>query len=350
MSAFLSSKIFFSIAAITLLIDSNTQAQSTQKFTFELPENKVSHSLYNKIGVLDIRKDTTSMGIIQTGAFNKNTKVIAKEPLDNQFNHILNALTDSTAKSQELLIQIRQLSFAEVTGSFKENGYFYLRAGLYAKQPNGYQEIKTIDTISQISSGVDVTKALLQRGSETIAGFIASNLNKAPAAEKIYSYTDLIRIDSVEKRNLKVYNTTTYADGLYLTYQSFCNQVPDAPIIVTNNFIDYTMKTPGEKGKLKKVKSDKVYAVVYQGQAYIATKYDYYPLKKTNDDFFFTGKASATPSTVGMITARAFFGILGTLAASNAEATFEMKIDHLNGDFIRIKEIVDPNAGKYDYN
>jgi len=350
MLAFLSPKIFFSTVAITLLIYSNTQAQSTQKFAFELPENKVSNSLYNKISVLDTRMDTTNMGIIQTGAFNKKTKVIAKEPLNIQFKNILTALTDSTAKPQELLIQLRQLSFVEITGSFSEKGYFYLRAGIYAKQPDGYRQVGAIDTVSLTTSGVDVTGALLKHGSETIAGFIAANLNKAPVTATTYKYTDLVKIDSVEKRNLKVYNTNRYTDGLYLTYKSFCNQVPDAPLVVTNNFIDYTMKTPGEKGKLKKVKSDKVYAVVYQGQAYIATKYDYYPLKKTNDDFFFTGKASATPSTVSMVTAGVFFGMLGSLIASNAEATFEMKIDHINGEFIRIKEIIDPNAGKYDYN
>jgi len=350
MPAFLSSKKILSISVLVLFMYTNTRAQSTQKFLFSLPENKIANSLYNKINVLDIRMDTTSMGIIQTGVFNKKTKVIAKEPLSIQFNNILNALTDSTAKPQELLIQLRQLSFAEITGSFSEKGYFYLRAAIYAKQPDGYRQIGAIDTVSLIASGVDVTSALLKHGSETIAGFIAANLNKTPVATALNNYNDIAKIDSVEKRNLKLYNTSRFTDGLYLTYKSFCNQVPDAPIIVTNNFIDYTMKTPGENGKLKKVKSDKVYAVVYQGQAYIATKYDYYPLKKTNDDFFFTGKASATPNAVNMVTAGVFFGMLGTLIASNAEATFEMKIDHINGEFIRIKEIIDPNAGKYDYN
>ncbi|MBD1383934.1 hypothetical protein IDJ75_01475 [Mucilaginibacter rigui] len=88
MSAFVSFKKILSISVLVLLMYINAQAQSTQKFAFELPENKISYSLYNKISVADIRKDTTSMGVIQTGAFNKMTKVIAKEPLNVQFNKI----------------------------------------------------------------------------------------------------------------------------------------------------------------------------------------------------------------------------------------------------------------------
>jgi hypothetical protein len=41
-----------------------------------------------------------------------------------------------------------------------------------------------------------------------------------------------------------------------------------------------------------------------------------------------------------------FFGIIGSLIASDAEASFEMKIDHGNGGFIRLREIkTNPEAG-----
>jgi hypothetical protein len=46
-----------------------------------------------------------------------------------------------------------------------------------------------------------------------------------------------------------------------------------------------------------------------------------------------------TAKTGDVIAASIFFGIIGGLLASDANATFEMKIDHINGGFIRTKEI-----------
>ena len=80
-------------------------------------------------------------------------------------------------------------------------------------------------------------------------------------------------------------------------------------------------------------------SIVHQGQPYVATDYGYYPLQKTGDDFFFTGKAKVTANAGDVIVAGVFFGIIGGLIASDASALFEMKLDHLNGGFMRIREI-----------
>ncbi|MGV3760889.1 hypothetical protein [Parapedobacter sp.] len=77
---------------------------------------------------------------------------------------------------------------------------------------------------------------------------------------------------------------------------------------------------------------------------YVATSYGYYPLWREGDDLFFMGKDKATAAASDVIVASAFFGIAGALMASNAEAAFEMKLDHLNGGFIRLREI--PNVAR----
>lgn len=48
----------------------------TENFEITLPDQKVEHSLYRTIECIDSRYDTTFMGIIQLGAFNKKAKVI----------------------------------------------------------------------------------------------------------------------------------------------------------------------------------------------------------------------------------------------------------------------------------
>lgn len=334
---------FLAAAIFILFFSGIAHAQLTEKISFTLPSHKVTNSLYNKISFVDSRIDTTNMGIVQKGAFNRQAIVIAKESLAIQFNNILSALIDSSSKSQELLLQLRQLSFAEITKSFSEKGYFYLHAILYAKTNMGYQKISETDTLTTISA-MDVTNGLLKKGSETISNFIASNLDKKPLGTTVYSYNEIVKIDSTEKSNLKVYTTTTYKDGLYLTYKSFCNQIPDAQITVTGDTVTKSnVKFTDKTGELKKLKAGNAYAIVYKGKPYIITSFDYYPLKKIDNDFFFTGKISVKPKSdlVNPAMYSAVGGAIGGLImASNSETTTaEVKINYINGDFIKMKEV-----------
>jgi hypothetical protein len=247
--------------------------------------------------------------------------------------------TDSSADGK-LLLQLRQFNFAEITGAMSEKGYCYLRAQLYSKAGKHYQEISSIDTVIFIKA-LDVTKALFRKGSEAITDFIAANLIKKPDSISIfYSLADINKIDSIEKRKMLLYNVSSFSDGLYLTFESFANQIPDRKEMVemkNENIIG--IRVQGASGKPEKIKAKNVYAIVHNGRPFIATEYGYYPLQKRDGDFYFTGKAKVTANTGDVIAANVFFGILGGLIASNADATFEMKIDHLNGGFIRLREI-----------
>lgn len=334
---------FFIIQCLLLFISAGLHCQNIENFEIPLAESKINNSQYNTIKLLDSRSDTTTLGIVQTGLFNRKANVIPKKPLSIQLFNVFNSMINETAKSNELLLQIRQFSFAEITGSMSEKGYCFLRAELYTKKAEQYQKISSIDTVICLKSSIDVTKAIIKAGGEAIAGFIMSNLLHEPAGSAYYTYNDILGIDNFEKRKLKVYNTATYTDGLYLTYQSFRDQIPDKQITVEGNDVNNSVRTTELNGKSQKVKIGKVYAVVYNGQPYIATPFEYYPLKKVNDDFLFTGKAKVTASTGAVITASAFLGIIGGLIASDAESTFEMKLDHINGGFIRLKEI--PQTG-----
>src|SRR5699024_7762475 len=91
-------------------------------------------------------------------------------------------------------------------------------------------------------------------------------------------------------------------------------------------------------GKQVKIKSKSVYAIVYRNKAYVASDHHFYPLSKKGNDFYFTGKASDYTAE-DMMTAAVFFGLAGALLTQTSNSLFEMKIDHLSGGFIRIREI-----------
>ncbi|MBX3254145.1 MAG: hypothetical protein KF862_08405 [Chitinophagaceae bacterium] len=315
--------------------------RATRDFEIEMPKEKVPGSLYHSIEYIDSRPDTSNMGIVQLGAFNKKARVVPVIPFDRQLKKLLDVLAGGEQGNDTLLFQLRQLSFAEITGAMSEKGYCYLRAALYHKKEDAYRFVNEIDTVLLVKS-MDVTKALFRNGSKLLAGFIADNLLKPSSGEIIYSGTEVAGIDSVEKRKLNVYNVDAYAEGVYKSYESFASQAPDhvnMEVTVKRDTIS-SLKVQREDGKMEKIKSKDLYAVVYRGKIFIATDYGYYPVEKINDDFLFTGKAKVAASAGDMIAAGVFFGIIGSLIAENsANATFEMKIDHINGGFIRLREV-----------
>jgi len=329
-------------ALIALLSICNTNGQSkTTDFEMVLPTGKVPHSLYRTIRVLDSRLDTTNMGVVQVGMLNAKARVVPKTPFPAQLQSVLDQLVDSAAGNGELLLQLRKFSFAEVTKSMSEKGFCYLRLILYAKTGDGYHRLDAIDTML-ITGGMDVTKPSARKAGQTVTAFIANSLAEPPTAnQQILDDYLLTRVDSIEKRQIKIYNTSTYTEGLYKTFTSFINQTPDDSIVS----VDYdsgrinTVRIPGKKAKGDKVKLANVYAIVYQGIPYIATEFFYYPLKKKEDDFYFTGLSRMNPSTGDMVTAQLMLGIIGGLLVQGDAYKFEMRIDHLNGHFVRIKQI-----------
>jgi hypothetical protein len=282
------------------------------------------------------------MGIVQLGAFNNKAKVISKVPLSVQLKNVMQSLTDSTAKNGELLLQLRQFTFAEITSAMSEKGYCYLRAELYSKNDDQYHKLAAIDTVVLINS-MDVTKPLFKSGSKMITDFISNNLLKETNDTKGYSFNNIVKIDSIEKRGILVYNTDKYADGLYYDYKSFSCQKPDKQINVETKKDGRIscVKVLSADNKMVKMKPKDIYSIVYNGIPYVATEYGYYPLTKSNDEFYFTGKTKVTANTGDVMAAGMFFGVIGVLVASNANATFEMKLDHNNGGFIHLREIIE---------
>ena len=335
----------FPVIIFFIALHIKVNAQNIERLTFNLPQTKVTNSLYNKITLIDLRPDTCNMGVVQTGMFNKKALVVAKQPLNLQLNDILTALIDNTAKSQELVLQLRLISFAEETGGFTEKGNFSLNAQLYAKTTNGYNKINTIDTTVTVSSAMDVTNALLKKGGETLSNFIAANLRHQPSNNN-YTFNEVEKADSVEKSKLTLYKTNTFTDGLYMTYKAFCDQMPDKKITVEGDSVKKNnVKVADETGKLEKVTAGDYYAVVYKGKPYISSPFGNYPLTKVNNDFFFTGKLSNNVNN-NYAAIGSMYGAIGGAVAGAAGAAvgynydiFLYKIFYKNGLFIRLKGV-----------
>lgn len=331
---------FFIFLAVPLFLCA--QKKRIEDFQLTLPDQKIQNSLYSSIRFIDARFDTASVGIIQRGALNMGVLLVTRIPLEEQAKTVFTALTDKTAKTGKFILHIRQFSLVELAaGVLGQQGYCYLRANLFAGNNGSYRMLNKFDSVIMVRSSYDVTKDLLKTGSEVLTGFITNNLLKEPVETESYSLADIYRIDSLEKRNLAVYQTDVYKDGVYRTFNSFISQTPDGQITAKVKKQEiWDVFTFNKKGKKEKVWQKDCYALIYNGKPYISTEFDYYPLYKKDGDFYFAGKARAPVITAeGIVTSVLFLGLLGGLILPYGEATFEMKIDHLNGGFIRIRQV-----------
>ncbi|RYY63739.1 MAG: hypothetical protein EOO12_11500 [Chitinophagaceae bacterium] len=330
------------LSALLLFAAYVAGAQRTETFTINLPENPqvVSGARYGRIRILDSRPDTASLGVVQLGAFNRLAFVQPKPSLDLQLQQLVDVQGGRNATGA-LLFQLRDFRFAELTGSFDEQGWCYLRANLYAEAgPNQYALLGTLDSMIHFRS-MDVTRGLFRRTSHLLAGFLQAHLAQAYADTALLPYRDLLNLDSIEKSRLPLYTANRYQDGLYYSYASLAAQTPD---------IAEPLPRFSKKGLLKEVKiymgaaeeviaPQEFYALVHDGRIWVTTEFGYYSLRKEGDDFFFNGRLRKTTPTGKAIAAGVAFGLIGSLMVSGAEVHDAlMRIDHLNGGFTPVPE------------
>ncbi|MBW8359339.1 MAG: hypothetical protein K0M63_05995 [Weeksellaceae bacterium] len=336
--------LLFSLFSFSILF---SQAR-TEDFQISLPEKKVVKSLYKTIKVVDARVDTTNLGIVQKGAFNTKARVVPTVPINTQLQNVLNSLNASGSGDGEMLIYLKQLSFAEVTGAMSEKGYCYFQAFLFSKNGDGnYQPLNKIDSVI-VHSSMDVTKATMRKGSEMIADFISKNIGRQNTAPEAYTYSEVLNYDLIEKNKYPLYSAPQLTDGLYGDFRKFRSQTPlEIPVSTVKAAADPSKLFKiysNVSGKEKELKKSDYYALVYQGAPYLYSELDYAFVKATkraDGDYYLTAKAQTTAKTSDVMLASAFFGIIGGLiaSASDANAVFEMKLDYINGGLVPVKEI-----------
>lgn len=157
-----------------------------------------------------------------------------------------------------------------------------------------------------------------------------------------YSFDDILKISSLEKRKIPVYNTSIFENGVYMTFDNFKNQKPtikDIKFIKNKkNQITKIIWIRTNKSEFE-INNNDLFAVVDEGKIYVNNGNKFIPVEFKDDDFYFIGRAKVTAKTGTVVLASAFFGILGGLLASDSSADFIMKIDHLNGAAIQVKLI-----------
>lgn len=327
-------KIQLSALVLFALQSANAQTEKTEDFNIEKPAY-TTQSNFSYLQVIDSRKDTTSYGIVQKGVFNRNSLVKPKIPIAVQLENIFNSLkaNDGAAPKDTLVLQLRDIKFAEVTEIGKETGYFYLRANAYLKKGERYSEVYSTDIIETIEA-MDVTQKNYKNASRIINDFMGKAMLSKASPDRTFTAEQVARIDNVEKQAIPLYTVEKLTNGIYTNYYGFKDQVPTyTDFKVDRNkkgeikdvkFLDYN-------GKYASIASDRMYGFVENGTAYIATEYGCYPLVKREDDYFYTGKVRSTGNGATVVAFTVMFGAIGGYFASGTTSTYEIMIDHISG-------------------
>jgi hypothetical protein len=324
-------------------------SQTLEYFHLNLPQHKITGSLYNSAGFIDSRSDTSNFGRVYSGRFKGKFPVGLQFDFYTQLNWLLHHSLDSTAGSHEFLFHLRKFRFIEMGDAEPVYGYCPIRADFYFNEKGTYYHAGILDTLIYVEEG-DITKSLFDNVSLAINTFIFERLDFIPAKEKPLSLGDIFKIDSLEKSQIPLYSCEKYVDGAYLTFSSFKNQIPDLKLVrIIYRFGEInTLVMQDKKGNKIRAKSDRVYGLVDKGVPYVTGDFGCYPLKKTGNDFYFNARGRVVASQESVAISEtigwALSGFLGKrvgkeIAVTSALGTFETKLDHVDGSFIRIKEI-----------
>ncbi|MCJ7935539.1 MAG: hypothetical protein MUW56_18425 [Chryseobacterium sp.] len=327
-------------------------AQSKKYLSEELslpdPEQRISGSHYNNIKLQDVRNDPEDFGIVKKGLSDRKAKIKFSPSLEKQLSDMFHkGIEASSAKDQEMLIQLRDMNYLEVTIDMVQYGYFNFRALIFGGKENQYQLVKKIDT-TMVLFKMDVTKELEKQSLDYLRKTVFEAASANPAENRMYTLEDIDQYDKIAKSQLPLYTHSKLVDGVYRNYTSFSKQIPDRPIdeIQVNQGMITKATYIDDKGKKKNAKSDS-YAVVYQGKAFVMCEDELYPMRKTADDFYFISRINGSPTgerqfvfgiTGGMI-GGVVGGVVGALIAKGKKKLYECKLDYFNGQYEIIREI-----------
>jgi hypothetical protein len=325
--------------------------ETFRNFTLKYSSHSIHNSLYNIISLIDLRKDTLRLGQCQFGFLNKTMTLTPKPLLSTQLSNILTKTIDQSSKPGVLTLFLKKF----LLSGLSPEGSCIFKADLYRKTDSGYYFVQSIDTVVFISK-MSVTKATINLGDSLFCNFIIHNLLNAGNLNKSFTYEEALSADSIAKHKLRLYNTNTFVDGIYNSYGSFKNQIPDkiGSIIRKNGKIK-SVKVIDENGVKQDVDHQTIYAVVTDGLPFISNEYGYYPLVQRDNDFVFIGEFRDSAKTGKVVAAAMVFGYVGALAALQSEyqTFYYCELNYKNGDFIKVSETpieINTSSSVYNYN
>jgi hypothetical protein len=305
---------------------------------------------FNSVKVINNRDANSFYGFVQKGLSNRKEFVTFNGTFNDSIAYFF--LTNSIP-GKELVMILDDFNLSEKTEQHSETGRFKLSLRFFENvESNKYVEIFSIDTAYEFNS-MDVTKHLLNEPTNRF-NEISTIINKItnPISDIKYSYSELLKIDSIEKMKIPVYSAFNVAEGVYRTFEQFSKNNPDTLKYKIDEEESGKIKvfevTKNRKGKLKfkKLEPVELYSFTFNGKLFKANSMGFFEMYKQGFDFYYNGQTSFTVSQSKDFDSFNYFltgGIAGSLAGSlahdihykkNNSDYFTFKINYKKGNSI----------------
>lgn len=328
---------------ITFILSIQVWGQQKTDFTINIPDKKIESSKYNKLYYIESRSNPKTLGYT-FNSMSGGKDITLHESLEDQLTKLIKNTTDQSAELKTLAVQIRKLDFGHGTTESKGKNLCRIRITLYEKDGfDSYYFLNTLDTVVYGSY-----KEIRDEASNSIASFIVENLPYlAYDDEQAIDRREVMNIDEFEKNSLLFYKDEKIPDGVYFTYKSLMGLTPDIATELSikededGKLKEVKMPDPAKDGKERKLKADKVYAVVKDGTPYVNFMNDFYETYFDKGDWKFTiaEKVSVRGGFsigFGIGSSGGGMGVGIPIGGKSKKIYTEITIDHLNGDFIEI--------------
>jgi len=179
------------------------------------------------IEIINAVSDSSILGYIQTGMFNKWKPAAAEKPLTEYLQSFVDKRYASIYKKDavKLVWVIQEIRIGERTFSMSERSFLHFKGISYAGDSTGqFRQVASLDTVL-MKGGMDVT----HKHGDNIADALQILLTKSASAPKANDTTYTlsgIKEKALERYNVPALQAKEHADGIYLTFKEFINDQP----------------------------------------------------------------------------------------------------------------------------
>jgi hypothetical protein len=219
------------------------------------------------IQIINAVSDSSLLGFVQTGMFNKWTEAGPDKPYTEYLQSYTDAQYASLYKKEapQLVWVIQELRISERTFSMSEKGFVRLKASVFAGNDT-FKWLTQMDTIL-VMGGMDVTHKHGDHIAEALQLLFAASLTAKQHDSLAYSLAE-IKEKALLRYQKPALLAKEHENGIYMTFDDFLN---DKPSVLNGEGVKYWGVR--KDGQLFKQYEDKLIPIEQQQNAIVLTNY-----------------------------------------------------------------------------
>ncbi|WP_276369783.1 hypothetical protein [Chryseolinea sp. H1M3-3] len=276
----------FIVSAILVASSLTSFSQDLFKISlsdFELNTDSMSFKISE---IVDARKDSKVIGIIQRGVTNRKDLAVFEKPGVQELDELLKR-ANLFSKDKGIVLRISELTVSEITSMWRETARGEISMDFFIPYNQDYYYVTSVHATIE-TRGSDVTAFHASNVATVIENALIQFSKRATEVNSVQPFAKEDLIDPAQSfrslSSMPIVKATDYKEGYYTTFDEFINNAPSVSINCSVKLDDFSLiNCDGEE------KETSVYGFAKDNQLFIAFHQDFYPIQKINNEFIFFG-------------------------------------------------------------